>query len=64
MQVISKKKKVSTEIQTGFSAEIRNSRVFLGRMQVISKKKKVSTEIQTGFSAEIRNSEFFLAECR
>ena len=59
------KKKVFTEIQRFFSAEIRNSRVFFGRMQVIFKKKKVSTEIQRSFPAEIRNSRFFfLAECR
>ena len=39
-----------------FPTEIRNSRVFFGRMQVISKKKNVSTEIQTGFSG--RNQKF------
>ena len=33
-----------------FPAEIRNSRVFFGRLRVISKNKKVSTKIQTGFS--------------
>ena len=44
-QVISKKKKVFTEIKSDFSAE----------NQVISKKKKkkVFTEIESGFSAEI-----------
>ena len=38
-------KKVFTEIQRVFPAEIRNSRVFFGRMQVISNQKKVFTEI-------------------
>ena len=58
-----KKKKVFTEIETDFSAEIRNSKVFSAQKQVVSKKKlkkkKVFTEIETDFSAEIRNSKFF-----
>ena len=56
-QVISKKKKVFTEIARDFPAEIGNSSGFYGRVQVISKKKKkVFTEIARDFPAEIGNS--------
>ena len=51
-----KKKKVSTEIQTGFSGRNQKFKVFFGRMQVIFNKKKVFPEIQRVFPAEIRNS--------
>ena len=53
-----KKKKVFTEIETDFSAEIRNLKVFSAQNQVVSKKKKkkVFTEIETGFSASFENS--------
>ena len=52
-----KKKKVFTEIESDFSAEIGNSNNFFAQNQVISKKKKkkkkkVFTEIERGFSAE------------
>ena len=51
-----KKKKVFTEIESEFSAEIGNSNVFFAQNQVVSKKKKkkkVFTEIESEFSAEI-----------
>ena len=50
-----KKKKVFTEIESDFSAEIGNSNVFFAQNQVVSKnkKKKVFTEIESDFSAEI-----------
>ena len=52
-----KKKKVFTEIETDFSAEIENSNVFSAQNQVVSiKKKKVFTEIETDFSAKFGNS--------
>ena len=64
------KKKIFTEIQRVFPAEIRNSRVcFQPKSETQGffrpnagdlQKKKVSTEIQTGFSAEIGNSRVFL----
>ena len=38
-QVVSKKKKVFTEIESDFSAEIGNSKVFSAQNQVVSKKK-------------------------
>ena len=54
-----KKKKVFTEIETDFAAEIGNSNVFSDLNQVVSKKKKkkkekkkVFTEIESDFSAE------------
>ena len=51
--VSNKKKKVFTEIETDFSAEIGNSNVFSTQNQVVSKKKKkVFTEVKTNFSAE------------
>ena len=50
------KKKVFTEIETDFSAEIGNSNVFSAQNQVVSKKKKkkkkVFTDIESDFSAE------------
>ena len=51
-----KKKKVFTEIESDFSAEIGNSNVFSTQNQVVSKKKKkkVFTEIESDFSAENR----------
>ena len=54
---LQKTKKVFTEIETDFSAEIGNSNVFSAQNKVVSKKqKKVFTEIETDFSAEIGNS--------
>ena len=50
-----KKKKVFTEIEPDFSAEIKHSNGFSAQKQVISKK-KVFTEIETDFSAEITHS--------
>ena len=49
-----KKKKVFTETETDFSAEIGNSSVFSVQNQVVSKKKKkkVFTEIGTDFSGK------------
>ena len=46
---LKEKKKVFTEIQRVFPAEIRNSRVFSGRMQVISNNKKRSSPKFKGF---------------
>ena len=49
-----KKKKVFTEIESDFSAEIGNSNVFFAQNQVVykkKKKKKVFTEIESEFSA-------------
>ena len=51
------KKKVFTEVESDFSAEIGNSNVFSAQNQVVSKtkktkKKKVFTEIESDFSAE------------
>ena len=54
-----KEKKVFTEIETDFSAEIGNSNVFSAQKQLISKKKKVFAEIETDFSAKIGNSNAF-----
>ena len=59
---LQKKKKVFTEIESDFSAEIGNSNVFSAQNQVVSKKKKVSTEIESDFSAEIGNSNVFSAQ--
>ena len=42
-----------------FPAEIKNSRVFFGRMQVISKKKRSPPKFKRVFPAEIRNLRFF-----
>ena len=53
-QVVSKKKKVFTKIESDFSAEIGNSNVFFAQNQVVSKKKKkkrVLTKIESDFSA-------------
>ena len=52
-----KKKKVFTEIESDFSAEIRNSKVFSAQNQVFSKKKRVFTEIETDFSSKFANSD-------
>ena len=58
----SPKKKVFAEIESNFSAEIPNSKVFSAQNQVVSKqktkktKKKIFAEIESAFSAEIRNS--------
>ena len=51
-----KKKKVFAEIESDFSAEIRNSKVFSAQNQVVSKKKKkkVFAEIESDFLAEIQ----------
>ena len=61
-----KKKKVFAKIQSDFSAEIRNLKVFSAQNRVISKKKKkkkkVFAKIQSDFSAEIRNSKVFSAQ--
>ena len=48
-------KKVFTEIESDFSAEVGNSNVFFAQNQAGSKKKKkkVFTEIESDFSAEI-----------
>ena len=49
-----KKKKVFAKIQSDFSAEIRNSKVFSAQNQVISKKKKkVFTQGPSRFSPEL-----------
>ena len=51
------KKKVFTKIQSEFSAEIQNSKVFSAQNQVISKKKnKVFTDVETDFSFNFANS--------
>ena len=51
---LQKKKKVFTEIERGFSAEIGNSNVFFAPNRVVSKKKKkVFTEIKSGLLDEI-----------
>ena len=59
-----KKKKVFAKIQSDFSAEIRNSKLFSAQNWVISikQKKKVFAKIQSDFSAEIRNSKLFSAQ--
>ena len=54
LQKKKKKKKVFTEIETDFSAEIGNSKVFSAQNQVVSK--KVFTEIETNFMAKFGNS--------
>ena len=62
---LQKKKKVFTEFETDFSAEIANSNIFSTQIQVVSlkkKKKKVFTEFETDFSAEIANSNVFSAQ--
>ena len=57
-KVFSAKNQVFSEIETDFSAEIRDSKVFSTQNQVVSKKKKkkVFTEIETDFSAKFGNS--------
>ena len=54
-----KKKKVFTEIKSGFSAENGHSNLFFAQNQVISKKKKVFTEIKSDLSVENGNFFFF-----
>ena len=58
------KKKVFTEIEIDFLAEIGNSNNFFAQNQVVSKKKKKKgfTEIEIEFSAEIGNSNNFFAQ--
>ena len=51
-----KKKQVFTEVESDFSAEIRNSKVFSAQNKVVSKKKKVFTEIETHFSSVFANT--------
>ena len=46
-----KKKKVFTEIETDFSAEIRNSKVFSAQKQVVSRKK---TKKKKRFSLKLK----------
>ena len=58
-QVVSKKKKVFTAIETDFSAKIGNLNVFSAQKQVVSKKKKVFTENETDFLAKIGSSNVF-----
>ena len=50
-----KKKKVFTEIETDFSAEIENSNVFSAQNQVVSKKKKGLHQNWDWFSANFGN---------
>ena len=51
------------EIESDFSAEIRNLNVFSSQNKVVSKKKKkVFTEIESDFSAEIRNLNVYSAQ--
>ena len=60
-----KKKKVYAKVQSDFSAEIQNSKVFSAQNKVISKKKKkkkVYAKVQSDFSAEIQNSKVFSAQ--
>ena len=66
IQVVSRKKKVFTKIESDFSAEIGNSNVFFAQIQVVSKKKKkkVFTTIESDFSAEIGNSNLFSPKFR
>ena len=62
---ILKNSAVFTEIESDFSAKIRNSNDISAQNQVISKKKKkkkVFTEIKSDFSAEIGNSNDFSAQ--
>ena len=58
--VSKKKKNVFADLESDFSAEVGNSKVFFAQNQVVSKKKKkpkkkkkVFTEIESDFSAEI-----------
>ena len=66
-QVVSKKRKQKTkvfaEIESDFSAEIRNSKVFPPKIRW-SPKTKVFAEIESDFSAEIRNSKVFPPKIR
>ena len=56
-QVFSKKiKKVFTEIESDFSAEVRNSKFFPPQIRC-SPKKKVFTEIETDFSSNLASSD-------
>ena len=55
-QVISRKKKVFTEIARDFPPEVANSSSFYGRKQVISEKKKIFTETARDFPP--RNRKF------
>ena len=54
-----KKKKVFTEIETDFSAEIRNSKIFSAQNQVVSKKKRSSPKLRQIFwpNSEIQTFE-------
>ena len=57
---LQKKKKVFAKIQSDFSAEIRNSKVFSAQNLVISKKKKekkIFTKIETNISSNFANSD-------
>ena len=55
--VLQKKKKVFTDFETDFSAEISNSKLFFPQIQVVSKKKKkkVFTDFETDCSAHLGN---------
>ena len=56
---LQKKKKVFTEIETDFSAVIRNSKVFSAQKQVVSKKKRSSPKLRLIFrpNSEIQTFE-------
>ena len=60
--VSKKKKKVFTEFETDFLADIGNSNVFSAQNQVVSKKKKVFTKFETDFLADVGNSNVFSAQ--
>ena len=68
LQKKKKKKKVFTNFETEFSAEISNSKLFFAQNQVVSKKKKkkkkVFTNFETEFLAEISNSKLHFAQNR
>ena len=62
-QVVSKKK-VFTEIETDFSAEIGNSNVFSAQKQVVSKKKRSSPKLRLIFRSKSEILTYFHSESR
>ena len=59
-----KKKKVFTEFQTAFSAEIGNSNVFSAQNQVVSKKKRSSPNFRLIFRPQSEIQRFFPPKIR
>ena len=62
--MVSKKKKVFTEIETDFSAKIGNSNIFSAPKQVVSKKKRSSSKLRLIFQPISEIQMLFLTASR